>query len=250
MKVNHYPLFFKFIERFQPQNFLGIDRGDPFVLDLEKELSQKKQFFLVGDLIKMKINFTSAGCKTYFGIDPDELDPSMFLTLNHKEELFRHNLGRTKMMNLGQSMFISPTDPQILSSTFRFLRPNGNYGHFLIQIYFFVSEAPIKTTYILLVITEIDSFRMNKQKYHYYIGPDLSMFRYPDQELLAIGQLFSDRELEILRLISEGESSEAIAERLFLSVHTVNTHRRNILKKTGNRNTLQLVMEYKLKGVL
>jgi DNA-binding CsgD family transcriptional regulator len=42
-----------------------------------------------------------------------------------------------------------------------------------------------------------------------------------------------NREIEILTLIGKGYSSKAIAEKLFLSLHTVSTHRRNIQKKLG-----------------
>jgi DNA-binding CsgD family transcriptional regulator len=41
------------------------------------------------------------------------------------------------------------------------------------------------------------------------------------------------REIEVLTLIGKGYSSQAIADRLFLSLHTVSTHRRNIQKKLG-----------------
>lgn len=43
----------------------------------------------------------------------------------------------------------------------------------------------------------------------------------------------SSRELEVFRLLGEGLSSSKIAERLFLSTHTVDTHRENIKRKLG-----------------
>lgn len=43
----------------------------------------------------------------------------------------------------------------------------------------------------------------------------------------------SPRETEILHLITEGLPNKDIAEKLFLSVHTVKTHRKNIIKKLG-----------------
>ncbi|OEY72722.1 response regulator transcription factor [Salegentibacter salarius] len=51
----------------------------------------------------------------------------------------------------------------------------------------------------------------------------------------------SKRDLEITKLISEGLNAEEIGERLFISSHTVRTHRKNILKKTDSKNTIQLV---------
>lgn len=50
----------------------------------------------------------------------------------------------------------------------------------------------------------------------------------------------SERELEVLRLIVQELSSDDIAERLFISRRTVDTHRASILEKTGCRNLISL----------
>lgn len=49
------------------------------------------------------------------------------------------------------------------------------------------------------------------------------------------------RELEIIKCLADGLSSPQMAEKLFISEHTVRTHRKNILKKTGMASTSQLV---------
>jgi len=54
--------------------------------------------------------------------------------------------------------------------------------------------------------------------------------------------VLSDRENEIIILIAEGLTNEQIAEQLFLSKHTVNTHRKNIMGKLGVKNTAGIVM--------
>lgn len=45
--------------------------------------------------------------------------------------------------------------------------------------------------------------------------------------------LLSFRETEIVQLIAEGKATKEIAELLYLSVHTIKTHRKNIIKKLG-----------------
>lgn len=52
----------------------------------------------------------------------------------------------------------------------------------------------------------------------------------------------SERELGIVILIAEGLTNTQIAEQLFLSTHTVNTHRKNIMAKLGVKNTAGIVM--------
>ena len=62
---------------------------------------------------------------------------------------------------------------------------------------------------------------------------------YGAQKLLS--DEISNRERDILRLVSYGYNSGEIGEKLFISKHTVNVHRRNILSKSNCRNTTELV---------
>jgi two-component system NarL family response regulator len=48
------------------------------------------------------------------------------------------------------------------------------------------------------------------------------------------------REREIVQLLAEGHSSAQIAQRLHISQRTVETHRRNIMKKLGLRGVAEL----------
>lgn len=54
--------------------------------------------------------------------------------------------------------------------------------------------------------------------------------------------LLTERENEIIVWIAEGYTNAQIAEKLFLSNHTVNTHRKNIMAKLGVKNTAGIVM--------
>ena len=56
------------------------------------------------------------------------------------------------------------------------------------------------------------------------------------------GMNISDREMEIITLIAEGYSNKEVADKLFLSTHTVTTHRKNIMNKLGVNNTAGLVL--------
>lgn len=51
----------------------------------------------------------------------------------------------------------------------------------------------------------------------------------------------SKREMEIVSLISKGLTSQEIADAINLSVLTINTHRRNILRKLNIKNTAMMV---------
>jgi DNA-binding NarL/FixJ family response regulator len=70
----------------------------------------------------------------------------------------------------------------------------------------------------------------------------------PKQPLKASVQI-TKREVEILELTCKQFTAEEIAERLFISVKTVNGHRNNLLQKTGSRNVTGLVI-YAIKNQL
>lgn len=53
--------------------------------------------------------------------------------------------------------------------------------------------------------------------------------------------ILSRREIEILNCMSKGMRTLDIAEKLSISAHTVATHKRNILRKTGKENIVQLL---------
>lgn len=50
------------------------------------------------------------------------------------------------------------------------------------------------------------------------------------------------RELEVLRLVGKEMSTNEIAEKLFISVPTVETHRRNLMQKTGAKSVVGLIL--------
>lgn len=56
------------------------------------------------------------------------------------------------------------------------------------------------------------------------------------------GLNISEREMEIIKLIAEGHSNKEVADKLFLSTHTITTHRKNIMNKLGVNNTAGLVL--------
>jgi DNA-binding NarL/FixJ family response regulator len=96
----------------------------------------------------------------------------------------------------------------------------------------------------------VDSIRETTAGGRFFCGQILDTLRREniDVEDLDLKELscepvhISERELEIITLIAEGYTNVEIAEKLFLSPHTVNTHRKNILQKLGVNNTAAIVM--------
>jgi DNA-binding NarL/FixJ family response regulator len=58
------------------------------------------------------------------------------------------------------------------------------------------------------------------------------------------------RELEVVKLIAEGHTSEEIAEMLVISKKTVDRHRANMLEKLGMRNRVELTRYAIRRGLI
>ena len=58
------------------------------------------------------------------------------------------------------------------------------------------------------------------------------------------------RELDVLKCLSEGKSTQDIAKELCVSPNTVNTHRRHLMEKLNVRNVVDLVVEGISKGII
>ena len=61
---------------------------------------------------------------------------------------------------------------------------------------------------------------------------------------------FSERELDVLRLVVAGETDSAIAEKLYISVATVKTHIQNMKNRTGFRNRTELAVKARESGLI
>jgi DNA-binding NarL/FixJ family response regulator len=70
------------------------------------------------------------------------------------------------------------------------------------------------------------------------------------KEMNKSATILSDREVEVLHLIAHGQSHQEIAQKLQLSVHTVNNHRKNMLARSRCANTAELVRVAMIENVI
>jgi DNA-binding CsgD family transcriptional regulator len=246
----NYDLFLRFIETYLPVGFNGINSDNPVMIDLEEMMENNNQFFYIADLIQMNVIYTSKRSTQMIGVQPEYVTPYFFMEATHPDDIQRLNLGRAKIIKMAQEIFIAGKGSALLSTDFKIRVPGGGYSHFLLQNYLFFTAKPYKTVFYLKIHTNIDWYKNIKYGYHYYIGHELSYFRFPDEELLKMGNVFTKREFEIIKLIESGLSTEQIADRLFLSPYTLNAHRRNILRKTNKAHISELIYDLKERGLL
>ncbi len=74
-----------------------------------------------------------------------------------------------------------------------------------------------------------------------YLSNDINKLLINNLQNPEEGRLLTDREREILKLIAREYSNKQIAEELFISERTVETHRKNIFKKTSTNSLVGLI---------
>lgn len=245
-----YSIYHDFIKKFAAQGFLNIDRQDPMIADMEALLAQNRQFFHFTDLTTMQALFVSQGSIDYLGVEPDLVDGGTFLRALHPGDLQRHGVGVAQLVKIRNGLFDKKEGFSVLSTAFRLHNGSEDFKTMHFSGYVFFSRVPYDTVYLLMVITDVSGWKTHKHGFHHYFGNKMDHFRFPDKALLKIGNVFSEREFEILKLIAEGYDSRQIAQKLYVSLNTVNTHRRNILKKTNKSTTHDIVIDLQENGIL
>jgi len=250
LKPYDYGVYHDFVESYLPSGFQGIIDEDPIMRKLNPLMDANDQMLIIMDLTQVKFLYTSRQSAKMVGVDPAANNALEMFKRVHPEDHERFGMGRSKLISLDKDLIVGYAKSALVSTEFRMQRPDEQYSNHLFQCYMFYSTIPYKAVFYMQVNTNIDWFKKKKDSFHYYVGNDISQFRFPDLELLEKGHHLTTREMEILKLISNGLNSSQIATQLFLSLHTVNTHRSNILKKTGKSHIWDVVYELKEEGLL
>lgn len=87
------------------------------------------------------------------------------------------------------------------------------------------------------LLAAIDEVRQGRV----YLSSDINKILISNLQNPDEGRLLTDREREILKLIAKEYSNKQIAEELFISERTVETHRKNIFKKTATNSLVGLI---------
>ena len=87
---------------------------------------------------------------------------------------------------------------------------------------------------------EIEEAILSVHEGKLYMSLVISLSAFDKQEINNV-PILSSREKEVLDLIADGFTNPQIAEKLFLSLHTVDSHRKNLLTKFGINNTASLI---------
>ncbi|MFY0601263.1 MAG: helix-turn-helix transcriptional regulator [Cyclobacteriaceae bacterium] len=120
---------------------------------------------------------------------------------------------------------------------------DGTYISILRQSTPFIKNDRNEVEAYISVCTDVtDLVDHHRVRWHIY-GPKSESFEYfLRQEPSEENAFFSERELDVLKLLAASLSSVEISEKLFISINTVNTHRKNMMKKANVNKTIDLIL--------
>ncbi|MFW5700145.1 MAG: response regulator transcription factor [Cyclobacteriaceae bacterium] len=128
---------------------------------------------------------------------------------------------------------------QVFNMVFRLKKSNHDFIQVQLQSKIFEVFERGLISYNL--ITDIQYLYSSNQVVWSLSGNDAWVFERQNINLNKDSDLFTSKELSIIKLLNQGLSNQQIADKLEISIYTLYTHRRNMLKRNKMENIWQLV---------
>lgn len=205
------------------------------------------QCFYLLDFKTQKVTFQK-GVYDFLGYSPEEFTFELVSTFFHpddKDMLFR--LMRATLMFASEN---NVSEDVAFLLTYRIKKKDGTYVKVLRQSTTFDLDDKGKIISNLSMLSDISFFNTADRVEWKFEAPGLNKEKFKKYVTKEYKGFFTDRETEIIGLLQEGLSSQQIAIKLFLSKHTIDTHRRKMLSKSNGKNTIDLINFCKQNGLL
>jgi len=242
------------------ENFLARDAS---AVSSQKITSLVNSFYTPGpsfqyifDFANRKFVYVGGNLKETLGAELENLSVEEYTERFHPNDM-RHFLHCEEIAAHFLFHLIDKEERQEykVSYQIRLKDKNGEYGLYLRQSIAISLDEDYKFIYVFTNNSDISHITKtnNRTVSFLHINGGKSYYgisNVEDLEEQPTKSKISNREMEILRLVSEGYSSKEIGEYLHISRDTVRTHRRNILNKTKFKNLTQAVTHYVREGLL
>lgn len=204
-----------------------------------KQLEQKNlidNYFFIFDCIENKILFTNISFETLTGYSAAEFCIEQLLEIIHPDDLPYFYKCEEIGLNFTNNLSFNEHYQYLMSYTYRIRCSNGNYIYILQQCQAIEVNNQGNLSKTLVMHKKVPAYEQRASN-DYKIF-DKARNIYIDSENCYN---LSKRELSILELIKDGKSTMQISQELNISKHTVDTHRKNILKKTNSATFIDLI---------
>lgn len=132
-------------------------------------------------------------------------------------------------------------------------RPSGQPFHTMVQIFGLEFDEAGLPALCFIVDQDIEHLIKSTENYlgrlSFNGGEFVTTFSSKEQ-VLKKQDIFTNRELDVLKLLMKGYESKQIGEKLFISSNTVDNHRKNMIRKVDARDTTALIQISKQLGIL
>lgn len=215
-------------------------------------------YYYVFDVTNSRFEHISENMKSILGYEPDEMDVASFIGKIHPNDIAFFLQCENRIIEFLKTLKPTQIPNYKFSYDYRIMADSGQYVRILQQVLtidYDENTGSIFTTLgIHSDISHIKSIQLgnrdsilsfiglNGEKSYTLINSDLSS--YSDEELANL----SLREKQIVGCLLNGLKSQEIAENLFISKHTVDTHRRKILQKLNVIDTKALILKLSKTG--
>ncbi len=220
-------------------------------LNLELEIHKKLlNFFQVGDYYYMVFNVKAAQfdlisneLTEVLGYKTSQVDVPFFLDKIHPDDQPWFLNFENKVVEFFKALNPEQRLKYKIRYDYRIRKKSGEYIRILQQVITIQLDDSEDVYRTLVLHTDITYLKQSLKPVLSFIGinGEPSYIDVSVDELYTPNKLISKREREIISKLIEGMKSEKIAEVLNISKHTVDTHRRNLLKKASVQNTSELI---------
>ena len=209
-------------------------------------------YYYLIDFYNMSISNLSSGFEEIHGDKIESVtDINGILNLIHIDDMKFVNEAEEKALNFVQETIGAEKFTRYkVSYNFRMKIANGSYQLFNHQALLLTMNENYKFMKSLNIHTNISHLTKRNNSKFSLIGLagepsylNLDVYNKTDgiESSSITDNIFTKREIEIIKLLAEGYGTKTIAEKLFISPTTTETHRKNILRKSGCDNSVMLI---------
>ncbi|WP_413532431.1 LuxR C-terminal-related transcriptional regulator [Empedobacter brevis] len=212
-------------------------------LQVYGSLSIGEYFMYIIDPNKGTFEYVSSQAESILGYKLEEYSAELCVQMVHPEDLEYVIDIQNKISNFSMEIIPEERTNYKFTYDFRVLDVDGGIHQIHLQHFFYELGKKFLPNRVICIATDITLLKVGGvPKMHIYnIKNGLNNLLNPD---LNSSLQLTKKEKEIIEFLIKGYTSQDIADAMKLSKHTVDTHRRNMLKKNDCSNTSELFSLY------
>lgn len=185
--------------------------------------------------------YISSGVEHVLGYDPQEIkNLSFFYDRIHPEDLESVKELTTNAIDALSGKSGINLHDHVFHLTYRMEHKNGSYVHVQRQTGLLTRDLNHNMLTSFGIYTDVTHLTNSNEVLSMMSGPEIPGFNFGTPEYNSKPN-FTKREIEIIDELAKGLNSKEIADKLFIAKDTVNTHRRNMLRKANVSNSASLI---------